>query len=326
MMPTDHYSCKALLDLIPFFFRRKIQKDVENFKNLSRQTTDRKCAEAIAEDGLHILINLNGHTAGEKNLSDAHFSVSKVAGATDFCGGDIALKPEHVVMRKCAWIPHRHKYGHRHWRRHNCCRQIVTRPEHFVPQMRIPATQVQAQAQAQAKVQALGVVDKSRPGLTSYFFRMCIQATQATQVWASKKAGETRTQAQTHRRLTEKERRNETDRQNTCRWRKRDTRRRKTYKFTTNPDLRCTRIIRFGVRLSSAWRPTSNSIVCPCAADIDVVGAQRPAPVQLASVVCLEVKKKLLRAFTGALSRERLSSFDIDALSVTCFALLVGRG
>ena len=53
-----------LLTCVAFARGRRLKKDMEHFTNLSRNQTDRKCAELIAEDGIHILINLNGHTAG----------------------------------------------------------------------------------------------------------------------------------------------------------------------------------------------------------------------------------------------------------------------
>jgi protein O-GlcNAc transferase len=40
---------------------------MEHFVNLQKTQSDKKCAELIAEDGIHILVNLNGHTAGDRN-------------------------------------------------------------------------------------------------------------------------------------------------------------------------------------------------------------------------------------------------------------------
>ncbi|EKX47897.1 hypothetical protein GUITHDRAFT_69287, partial [Guillardia theta CCMP2712] len=48
-------------------YRKTIAQEIEHFRNFSQRDNDKKCAEAIAEDGIHILVNLNGHTAGDRN-------------------------------------------------------------------------------------------------------------------------------------------------------------------------------------------------------------------------------------------------------------------
>eukprot|EP00960_Hanusia_phi_P047576 758470-Hanusia_phi.AAC.6 len=48
-------------------YRRALKNHIPNFKNLAKKDSDDKCAEIIAQDGIHILINLNGHTAGDRN-------------------------------------------------------------------------------------------------------------------------------------------------------------------------------------------------------------------------------------------------------------------
>jgi len=53
-------------------YRKVLQREVSNFRVLSNQLSDRKCAEAIAQDGVHVLINLNSHTQGERNAIFAY--------------------------------------------------------------------------------------------------------------------------------------------------------------------------------------------------------------------------------------------------------------
>ena len=48
-------------------YRRTLSQRMEHFRTFSRRDTDRRCAEIIADDGIHILINLNGHTANDRN-------------------------------------------------------------------------------------------------------------------------------------------------------------------------------------------------------------------------------------------------------------------
>ena len=48
-------------------YRRRLSAEMEHFIHFSKNQNDKKCAEHIAADGIHILINLNGHTAGDRN-------------------------------------------------------------------------------------------------------------------------------------------------------------------------------------------------------------------------------------------------------------------
>jgi protein O-GlcNAc transferase len=48
-------------------YRRVLEKEIKNFRFMPKNLSDRKCAEMIADDGIHILVNLNGHTAGDRN-------------------------------------------------------------------------------------------------------------------------------------------------------------------------------------------------------------------------------------------------------------------
>ena len=48
-------------------YRRVLEKEIPNFRLMPKNFSDRKCAEMIADDGIHILVNLNGHTAGDRN-------------------------------------------------------------------------------------------------------------------------------------------------------------------------------------------------------------------------------------------------------------------
>lgn len=49
-------------------YRKVLQRELgANFRVLPNGVTDKKCAEMLQQDGIHILINLNSHTAGERN-------------------------------------------------------------------------------------------------------------------------------------------------------------------------------------------------------------------------------------------------------------------
>ena len=48
-------------------YRRRLSAEMEHWTHFSKNQNDKKCAEQIAADGIHILINLNGHTAGDRN-------------------------------------------------------------------------------------------------------------------------------------------------------------------------------------------------------------------------------------------------------------------
>ena len=48
-------------------YRRKLSTEMEHFMHFPKSFTDKKCAEHISADGIHILVNLNGHTEGDRN-------------------------------------------------------------------------------------------------------------------------------------------------------------------------------------------------------------------------------------------------------------------
>jgi hypothetical protein len=48
-------------------YRKRLQEQMEHFQHFPKSTSDKRCAEMIAADGIHILVNLNGHTAGDRN-------------------------------------------------------------------------------------------------------------------------------------------------------------------------------------------------------------------------------------------------------------------
>merc|ERR1711988_824685 len=66
-------------------WRKKIEKEVENFRDISALTHD-DAARVIHADGVHILMNLNGYTKGARNeifaLRPAPIQVSYMG----FCG------------------------------------------------------------------------------------------------------------------------------------------------------------------------------------------------------------------------------------------------
>jgi len=48
-------------------YRKNLSEGMEHFTHFPASYNDKKCAEIIAADGIHILVNLNGHTAGDRN-------------------------------------------------------------------------------------------------------------------------------------------------------------------------------------------------------------------------------------------------------------------
>ena len=48
-------------------FRNKIKSEAEHFVDLSQITCNGKAADRIYQDGIHILLNLNGYTKGARN-------------------------------------------------------------------------------------------------------------------------------------------------------------------------------------------------------------------------------------------------------------------
>lgn len=48
-------------------YRQVLQREIPNFRSLPNTKTDKACAQVIADDAIHVLINLNSHTAGERN-------------------------------------------------------------------------------------------------------------------------------------------------------------------------------------------------------------------------------------------------------------------
>ena len=47
--------------------RKRLMGEVEHFRHFPASWSDKRCAEAIAAEGVQILVNLNGYTAGERN-------------------------------------------------------------------------------------------------------------------------------------------------------------------------------------------------------------------------------------------------------------------
>ena len=48
-------------------YRQVLQREITHFRSLPKRKSDKQCAQIIADDAIHILINLNSHTAGERN-------------------------------------------------------------------------------------------------------------------------------------------------------------------------------------------------------------------------------------------------------------------
>ena len=48
-------------------FRQKISRTAEHFIDLSQVACNGKAAERIYQDGIHVLVNMNGYTKGARN-------------------------------------------------------------------------------------------------------------------------------------------------------------------------------------------------------------------------------------------------------------------
>jgi predicted O-linked N-acetylglucosamine transferase (SPINDLY family) len=48
-------------------FRQKISREAEHFIDLSQVQCNGKAADRIFQDGIHILLNMNGYTKGARN-------------------------------------------------------------------------------------------------------------------------------------------------------------------------------------------------------------------------------------------------------------------
>ncbi len=48
-------------------FRQKISREAEHFIDLSQVPCNGKAADRIYQDGIHILLNMNGYTKGARN-------------------------------------------------------------------------------------------------------------------------------------------------------------------------------------------------------------------------------------------------------------------
>lgn len=48
-------------------FRAKVSREAENFTDLSLTPCNGKAADRIHDDGIHILLNMNGYTKGARN-------------------------------------------------------------------------------------------------------------------------------------------------------------------------------------------------------------------------------------------------------------------
>ncbi|CAI5445411.1 unnamed protein product [Caenorhabditis angaria] len=101
-------------------FRLKLQNEAEHFVDLSSISCNGKCAERIAQDGIHILINMNGYTKGARNeifaLRPAPIQVMWLgypgtSGATfmDYIITDAVTSPIRLARaytEKLAYMPH----------------------------------------------------------------------------------------------------------------------------------------------------------------------------------------------------------------------------
>lgn len=60
--------------------RMRISSGVEHFRHFATGSSDHECAQRNTDDGIHILVNLNGHTAGERNGISTFAPCSTAAG------------------------------------------------------------------------------------------------------------------------------------------------------------------------------------------------------------------------------------------------------
>lgn len=106
-------------------FYRKIATEAEHFIDLSKIRCDRQAADRIYDDGIHILINMNGYTRGERNgifaLRPAPIQVmwlgfpgTSGANFMDYILTDAITSPADFIdqySEKLAYMPHTYFLG-----------------------------------------------------------------------------------------------------------------------------------------------------------------------------------------------------------------------
>lgn len=66
--PNDKHIHISILQCVYFTSRRsKIAREAEHFIDLSQIPCNGKAADRINQDGIHILVNMNGYTKGARN-------------------------------------------------------------------------------------------------------------------------------------------------------------------------------------------------------------------------------------------------------------------
>lgn len=143
MHDRQHFEifCYALSADDGSTFYKKISTEVEHFIDLSKITCDGRAADRIYDDGIHVLINMNGYTKGERNgifaLRPAPIQVmwlgfpgTSGADYMDYILTDAITSPlnfKDQYSEKLAYMPHTYFLGdHKQMYSHLLERIIVT--------------------------------------------------------------------------------------------------------------------------------------------------------------------------------------------------------
>lgn len=102
-------TCYALTSSDQSSYRRAIENDVEHFKDIS-QLHSSDAAQLIANDGIHILINLNGYTKGTRNEIFALHPAPLQISLMGFCGTMGADFMDYIVADQTVIPPHLRSY------------------------------------------------------------------------------------------------------------------------------------------------------------------------------------------------------------------------
>lgn len=129
-------------------FRQKLMNESEHFVDLSQITCNSKAADRIHDDGIHILINMNGYTKGARNeifaLRPAPLQVmwlgypgTSGAPFMDYIITDAVTSPvelEHAYSEKLAYMPHTFFIGdHQQMLKHLTERVILKEKNDSIP-------------------------------------------------------------------------------------------------------------------------------------------------------------------------------------------------
>ena len=83
--------------------RKVFLKLMDRFVHFPQHFSDEQCARAIAQDGIHILVNLNGHAAGNRNGISALCSAPRQLLYLAYPGTMGASLPTSTTMSQTKW-------------------------------------------------------------------------------------------------------------------------------------------------------------------------------------------------------------------------------